>query len=72
MAVLQFLKVDLMQKVWSLLLNDDFVTAYVHGIVLTCGDGVKRRIFPRFFTYAADYPEKYVIMIITHNRAIDN
>jgi hypothetical protein len=47
-----------MQQVWLLLLDDDFVDAYAHGILLTCGDGVKRRIFPRFFTYAADYPEK--------------
>jgi len=49
-----------MQKIWTLLLDDDLVSAYAHGIVLTCGDGVKRRIFPWFFTYAADYPEKYV------------
>ncbi len=31
-----------------------------HGIKVTCGDGVVRRLFPRFFTYSADYPEKYV------------
>jgi hypothetical protein len=47
-----------MQKIWTLLLDDDLVSAYAHGIVLTCGDGVKRRIFPRFFTYAADDPKK--------------
>ncbi len=47
-----------MQKVWGLLLDNELVSAYAHGIVLTCGDGVKRRIYPRFFTYAADYPEK--------------
>jgi hypothetical protein len=48
-----------MQKIWLLLLDDDFMHAYQHGIVLLCGDGVKRRLFPRFFTYSADYPEKY-------------
>jgi hypothetical protein len=57
-AVLRFLKVELMQEIWRLLLDEDFVKAYAHGILITCGDGVKRRIFPRFFTYAADYPEK--------------
>ena len=47
-----------MQQIWSLLLDNAFINAYTHGIVITCGDNVKRRIFPRFFTYAADYPEK--------------
>jgi hypothetical protein len=56
--VLRFLKVDLMQQIWLLILDDDFVSAYAHGFLVTCGDGVKRRIFPRIFTYAADYPEK--------------
>ena len=56
--VLRFLKVDLMQRIWLLLLDEAFVDAYAHGILITCGDGVKRRIFPRIFTYAADYPEK--------------
>ena len=35
--------------------------AYEHGIVVKCADGITRRIFPRFFTYAADYLEKYVV-----------
>jgi hypothetical protein len=47
-----------MQQIWLLLLDDDFVKAYVHGVLITCGDGIKRCIFPQFFTYAADYPEK--------------
>jgi len=56
--VLRFLKVELMQKIWLLMLDDTFVDAYTHGTLVTCSDGVKRRIFPRIFTYAADYPEK--------------
>ena len=56
--VLRFLKVDLMQNIWFLMLDDTFVDAYAHGISITCSDGVKRRVFPRIFTYAADYPEK--------------
>ena len=27
---------------------------------MTCADGIKRRIYPRIFSYSADYPEKYV------------
>ena len=40
------------------MLDDTFVDAYAHRVLITCADGVKRRIFPRIFTYAADYPEK--------------
>jgi hypothetical protein len=49
---------ELMQKVWDLLLDDEFIEAYEHGFVLTCLDGIARRFFPRIFTYSADYPEK--------------
>jgi hypothetical protein len=35
-----------------------FMHAYEHGIVILCVDGILRRVFPRFFTYSADYPEK--------------
>ncbi len=47
-----------MHKVWELLLDPQFLHAYEHGIVLKCADGITRRIFPQFFTYSADYPEK--------------
>ena len=49
---------ELMHEVWRLLLEDNFLHAYEHGIVLTCADGVQRRVYPRIFTYSADYPEK--------------
>jgi hypothetical protein len=52
-----------MHKVWELLLDPEFLHAYEHGIVLKCADGIVRRIFPRFFTYSADYPEKYVLSL---------
>ena len=38
--------------------DNDFVEAFHHGIVITCPDGVTRRVYPRLFTYSADYPEK--------------
>jgi hypothetical protein len=47
-----------MQQIWCLLLDDAFMNTYTRGIVITCGNKVKRRIFPQFFTYAADYLEK--------------
>jgi hypothetical protein len=55
------LKRELVQKVWELLLDDEFMEAYENGIVITCADGVTRQNFPRFFTYSADYPEKWVL-----------
>lgn len=52
------LKRELMHAIWDLLLTPEFIHAYVHGIVVRCYDGVERLVFPRFFTYGADYPEK--------------
>jgi hypothetical protein len=51
---------ELFHACWEVLLDEDFLHAYRHGIVLKCADGVLRRVFPRIFTYSADYPEKYV------------
>ncbi|RXW14635.1 hypothetical protein EST38_g11213 [Candolleomyces aberdarensis] len=48
----------LMHAVWRLLLDDEFLHAYTYGIVIKCVDGVERRVYPRIFTYSADYPEK--------------
>jgi hypothetical protein len=56
--MLTFLRREVMHAVWHLLLDDEFMDAYVNGIVIEFHDGVKRRVFPRFFTYSADYPEK--------------
>lgn len=41
-------------------MDDQFLTAYKHGVVVDCSDGVKRRLYPRIFTYSADYPERLV------------
>jgi hypothetical protein len=46
---------------WMELLDDEFIEAYKHGIVINCCDGITRRFYPRIFTYSADYPEKYVV-----------
>ncbi|KAF7965535.1 hypothetical protein HWV62_43046 [Athelia sp. TMB] len=49
---------ELFHAQWDILLDDEFMEAYVHGIVVLCCDGILRRFYPRIFVYAADYPEK--------------
>jgi hypothetical protein len=49
---------ELMHAVWNFLLDDEFIHAYKYGMVIRCTDGIEHRIYPRFFTYSADYPEK--------------
>ncbi|KAF9056169.1 hypothetical protein BJ165DRAFT_1522113 [Panaeolus papilionaceus] len=55
---------ELMQAVWNVLLDDEFIHAYKYGIVIKCINGIERRIFPRLFTYSADYPEKVLLATI--------
>ncbi|KIK35492.1 hypothetical protein CY34DRAFT_16981 [Suillus luteus UH-Slu-Lm8-n1] len=55
---------DLFQSCWKHLLDADFIQAYRHGMVLRCPDGILRRVFPRIFTYSADYPEKVLLATI--------
>jgi hypothetical protein len=45
---------------WRILLDDEFLEAYKHGIVICCCDGIKCRFYLKIFTYSADCPEKYV------------
>ena len=50
---------ELFQAAWVVLLSDEeFQHACRYGLVVDCADGVRRRLFPRIFTYSADYPEK--------------
>jgi hypothetical protein len=49
----------LMHAVWAKILDDeDIIFAYKYGLVIKCVDGIEHRIYPRVFTYSADYPEK--------------
>ena len=57
-AILTFVWRDLIQAIWLVLLSPDFIDAYQHGIVILCGDGITRHVFPQFFVYSCDYPEK--------------
>jgi len=56
--VLSLCKHELMQAIWLLLLDDEFMHAYEFGIVIEFADGILRRVFARLFTYSADYPKK--------------
>jgi hypothetical protein len=56
--MLTHLRRELAQAVWLLLLDDDFIHAYLHGLLLTLEDGVNRLGVLRFMTYSADYVEK--------------
>ncbi|KJA19277.1 hypothetical protein HYPSUDRAFT_99107, partial [Hypholoma sublateritium FD-334 SS-4] len=49
---------------WNKLLDDEFLEAYEHGVVIKCCDGVKRRFYLRIFAYSADYPEKVLLTSI--------
>ncbi|KIY52565.1 hypothetical protein FISHEDRAFT_35026, partial [Fistulina hepatica ATCC 64428] len=55
---------DLLHAVWTYLLDNDFVRAYKFGMVIKCRDGTMRRVYPRIFTYSADYPEKVMLACI--------
>ncbi|KAJ3575441.1 hypothetical protein NP233_g1093 [Leucocoprinus birnbaumii] len=55
---------ELMHAMWRMLLDDDFVHAYRYGMVIQCIDGIERRIYPRIFSYSADYPEKALLATI--------
>jgi hypothetical protein len=63
--VITHLKRDLIHAIYMLLLDDEFIDAYENGILIQCSDGITRRIFPRFFVYSADYPEKCFFFFIS-------
>ena len=56
--VLAHCKRELVHAIWELLLDTEFMAAYKHGIVVMFADGIERRVYPRFVTYSADYPER--------------
>ncbi|KAL1697707.1 hypothetical protein EV121DRAFT_219143, partial [Schizophyllum commune] len=63
-ATATFLKRELIHAIWDMLLDEEFMHAYEHGIILQCLDNIYRRVFPRFFAYSADYPEKVLLASI--------
>lgn len=58
-ATITHCKRELTHALWLLILSaPDFLEAYQYGIFILFADNVIRRVFPRFFAYMADYPEK--------------
>ena len=53
----------------SLVFDREFVDAYKNGVVLKFPDGIRRRCYIRLTTYSADYPEKYVSIVIFHAKS---
>jgi hypothetical protein len=56
--MLKHLRRDLFQAVWSVLIDDEFIHAYVYGLVLKLSDRISRLALLRFLIYSMDYPEK--------------
>jgi len=52
---------ELCHAVIELILEGRFAEAYKQGILIVFPDGITRRVFPRFYCYSADYPEKSVV-----------
>lgn len=60
-----------MHAQWKTILDDEFIEAYTHGVVITCSDGLQRRFYLRILTYSADYPEKCVSLSLAVSHYID-
>ena len=66
-ALLTHCRREIFQAAWLVLIQDpEFLEAYVNGLIVQCIDGIKRRLFPRFFVYSADYPEKYAPLYVAY------
>lgn len=62
-AVNAFLKREILQKGWhKQLLEPSFKAACGERVILKCGDGITRRVFPKMLLYSADLQEKWVSM----------
>ncbi|KAJ3536274.1 hypothetical protein NMY22_g6101 [Coprinellus aureogranulatus] len=60
--LLSHLRRELFHGQWKMLLDDEFVQAYEHGLIVDCNDGVRRRFYPRILTYSTDYPERVTVV----------
>ncbi|KAG6914111.1 hypothetical protein DXG01_002372, partial [Tephrocybe rancida] len=63
-AFLAHCRRELFHTQWAILLDEEFLDAWIHGIVIMCLDGILRRFYPRIITYSADYPEKALLASI--------
>lgn len=56
--MLTHLRRELIQAIWLLLLDDEFIHAYLHGLEMELFREILCLLFPRFLCHSADYPEK--------------
>ena len=63
-ALKTFCRWMMFHEQWKCMLNDDFMEAYVHRIIIDCLDAIVRRFYPQIFIYSSDYPEKCVSKFI--------
>ncbi|KAL0060745.1 hypothetical protein AAF712_012477 [Marasmius tenuissimus] len=56
--VMKHLKQEVMQAVWDLIMDEEFLDAYKESMIIRCADKVRRRFLPKFFSYSVDYPKK--------------
>ncbi|KAK0452774.1 uncharacterized protein EV420DRAFT_1700868 [Desarmillaria tabescens] len=63
-AILTFLKQELVHAIWAKLISPEFMDAYINGVVIFCADNIYHRVYPCFFLYSADYPEKVLLASI--------
>ncbi|KAF9441742.1 hypothetical protein P691DRAFT_799126 [Macrolepiota fuliginosa MF-IS2] len=49
-----------------LILDNEFLHSYKHGIVVNCADGNEQHLHPCILTYLADYPEKVLLSTIQY------
>ena len=57
-ALMTHCQCELLHAQWDILLDDEFLDAYEHGIMVECCDDIMCRFYLRLFTYSADYKEK--------------
>ena len=57
-AFMTFCHHELLHAQWKIILDDEFMEAWEHGIVVACCDRMKRRFYLRIFTHSGDYLEK--------------
>ena len=60
--MMRLLKSEFINRIFLALFGVMFMHAFEYGVLVTCGDGIVRRLFPRIVMYSADYPEKCVLM----------
>lgn len=64
--LMAYMRKEVMQAVWALLLNPEFIHAYFHGFEWKFWDGIIRLVFLRILAQCADYPERCVYSFQTN------